>query len=224
MAPQERPSETRKGIAMRRRRSYTPALAATALGIALAACGAEDAASPGSTSSATSAAKTTLSTPAVDHNDADVMFAQMMIPHHAQAVEVSDVVLAKGDVDAQVTALAEQIKAAQQAEIDQLTVCLEGWGAQVPDPADPWGGVEGEGHAMEGLLTDAELQALRDAQGPLASVLFLEQMVRHHEGAITMARRQLEAGQSREVAASSQEIIRTQQAEIDLMRQLLDQP
>src|SRR6476469_6211465 len=48
-----------------------------------------------------------------DHNQADIMFSQMMIPHHAQAVEMSDIILAKQDIPAEVTTLATKIKAAQ---------------------------------------------------------------------------------------------------------------
>ena len=60
---------------------------------------------------------------AADHNGSDTMFAQAMIPHHAQAVEMSDIILKKQGIDARITALATKIKAAQAPEIDKMT----GW-------------------------------------------------------------------------------------------------
>ena len=66
-------------------------------------------------------------------NDADVMFAQMMIPHHQQAVEMSDLILDKSGIDPEVKALAEQIKGAQQPEIDTMNGWLKAWDATMPD-------------------------------------------------------------------------------------------
>ncbi len=100
--------------------------ASAALLLALTACG--DSGTE-RTAETTSAAASTSSVQAQDaaHNDADVTFAQMMIPHHTQAVEMSEVLLAKNDIDPRVTALAEQIKAAQSPEIEQLTGWLKDW-------------------------------------------------------------------------------------------------
>ena len=65
------------------------------------------------------------------------MFAQMMIPHHAQAVEMSDMMLKKQDIPAEVTALATRIKAAQGPEIEKMTGWLEGWDEPTQAPSDP---------------------------------------------------------------------------------------
>ncbi len=90
--------------------------AALTLGLTLASCSAGNSSSDAGASSSTSAASA--------HNDQDVMFAQMMLPHHKQAVEMSDMLLAKGSgVDTGVTDLAKQIKAEQSPEISQLTSC-----------------------------------------------------------------------------------------------------
>jgi uncharacterized protein (DUF305 family) len=80
---------------------------------------------PGASSSASAAGQ---------FNDAVVMFAQMMIPHHEQAVDMSNMVLSKSGVSPEVTAPAKQMKAAQQPEIDMLNVWLETWGrTQMPE-------------------------------------------------------------------------------------------
>ncbi len=67
--------------------------------------------------------------PAADHNDADVSFAAGMVPHHQQAIEMSDIILAKQGIDQRVVDLANQIKAAQGPEIATMQQWLTGWGA-----------------------------------------------------------------------------------------------
>ncbi len=104
---------------MRNTRALAAGLTALAVVVA-AACG-----DSGTDTTATSPNTTTTTTTSVvegsaEHNQADVMFARMMIPHHAQAIEMSDMILAKPEIPAEVTALAEQIKAAQGPEIAQL--------------------------------------------------------------------------------------------------------
>jgi uncharacterized protein (DUF305 family) len=71
---------------------------------------------------------TTTSAAAEAHNQADVMFAQHMIPHHQQAIEMSDMILAKQDIDPRVVELANQIKTAQGPEIEQMQGWLKQWG------------------------------------------------------------------------------------------------
>jgi uncharacterized protein (DUF305 family) len=87
--------------------------------------GSSSSASPALTSAEPSAAGTPAAGP---HNDADVMFAQMMIPHHEQAIEMSDMILAKDGVNGEITELAQQIKDAQAPEIAQMRGWLAGWG------------------------------------------------------------------------------------------------
>ena len=146
---------------------------------------------------------------------ADVMFATMMIPHHVQAIEMSDTVLEKEGVDPEVAALAERIKAAQQPEITQMEAWLDEWGA-------PAAHMSGMGHGS-GMMSDEAMQALEAASGPEASRLFLEQMIVHHEGAIEMAEAELDNGQDPEAIALAEKIIADQTAEIAQMRQLLSE-
>ena len=104
-------------------------------------------------------------------NDADVMFAQMMIPHHEQAIEMSDELLEKDGVDEQVRDLAQQIKDAQQPEIDQMKDWLDEWGA---DELDGTGGMGGMDHGMgDGMMSDDDMDRLEEADGTDASRLFL---------------------------------------------------
>ncbi|MET2010193.1 DUF305 domain-containing protein [Microbacterium chocolatum] len=152
---------------------------------------------------------------AVDANSADVMFAQMMIPHHEQAIEMSDMLLAKSDIDPEVTALAEQIKAAQQPEIEQMEEWLDAWGADMPDMDDM--------HHGGGMMSEDDMEALEAATGIQAARLFLEQMIEHHEGAIDMAQDEVDDGQNADAIALANDIIASQTEEIATMRELLSQ-
>ncbi|MBD8504901.1 DUF305 domain-containing protein [Hoyosella sp. G463] len=191
-------------------------VATSALALALTACGttSTDMADPtASPASATAEASTA--------NAADVMFAQGMVPHHEQAIEMSDIILGKEGIMREVSALAKQIKDAQQPEIDTLEEWIDDWTNQHNDAGhmmddDTMGG-------MNGRMSTAQLEELRDADGPAASRIFLEQMIIHHEGAIHMSRAHLAQGEHPGARDMSQSIIESQQAEIDIMRELLDQ-
>jgi uncharacterized protein (DUF305 family) len=150
------------------------------------------------------------------HNDADVMFAQHMIPHHQQAVEMSDMVLGKQGIDPRVLDLANEIKAAQGPEI-QL---MQGWLTQWGEPAMP----PMSGHdtpAMQGMMSGDDMTALQNAQGVEASKLFLTQMIAHHEGAITMAQSEIKDGQYSAAEELARSIVTSQQKEIDTMKGIL---
>lgn len=153
-------------------------------------------------------------------NNADVMFAQMMVPHHEQAIEMSDLILAEDGVDPQITDLATQIKEAQGPEIEQLTTWLEEWGA--PDP-DSMGTDHGsmDGGSTDGMMTDDDIQALEDAEGAEAGRLFLEQMIVHHKGAIEMAQTEVDAGDHEGAVEMAGNIVSSQTSEIQTMEGLL---
>lgn len=153
------------------------------------------------------------------HNGEDVMFAQHMIPHHSQAVEMTDILLAKDDVDARVTDLAKEIKAAQAPEIEQMQGWLTSWG-NPPMPAMDHGSMSGG--SMEGMVAPADIDKLKAASGPEATKLFLDQMIGHHEGAITMAQGVLDDGQFEPAKTMARAIIDSQQHEIDEMKAILD--
>ena len=165
------------------------------------------------TTPATSPASASPSTSAVAFNDADAMFASMMIPHHEQAIEMSDMILSKEGVDQRVITLAEQIKAAQAPEIATLRGWLSAW--NVNESGMSHGGHDG------GMMSDGDLAALKAASGAEASRLFLGQMIVHHEGAVTMAQSEVDGGQNPDAIALAREIIAAQTTEIQTMRDLL---
>ncbi|MGC5076166.1 DUF305 domain-containing protein [Agrococcus sp. DT81.2] len=147
-------------------------------------------------------------------NAADQMFVTMMIPHHEQAIEMSDVVLAKGDVDPRVLELAQRIKEAQTPEIEQMQAWLDDWGMG-------HGGMGGGMGHGDGMMSDTDMQALEDASGVDASRLYLQQMIEHHEGAVDMAEAEVDGGQHPDVVALAQQMADAQTAEIAEMEQLL---
>ena len=150
-----------------------------------------------------------------DANDADVMFASMMIVHHEQAIEMSDIVLAKEDVNPEVIELAEAIKAAQGPEIEQLQGWLDDWGVDSEEQQ-----MDGMDHG-DGMMTEEDMAALDAATGTEASRLFLEQMIVHHEGAVEMAQIEVDSGTNPDAVAMAQAIIDTQNIEIETMREIL---
>ncbi len=147
-------------------------------------------------------------------NDADVMFAQMMVVHHEQAIEMSDLVLAKEGIDQRVVSLAEAIKQAQGPEIAQMRGWLEDWGAERS--------TDGMHHGGTGMMSHDDLTKLEQADGRGASRLFLTQMIAHHEGAIDMAREQVDAGKDAEAVELARSVISAQSTEIQQMRDLLE--
>lgn len=162
-----------------------------------------------------------------DHNEADVMFAHHMIPHHQQAIEMSDVVLGKQGIDPRVTELAAQIKAAQGPEIEQMQGWLHQWGnPPMPSmaPGEGHGGHDMEGMSgdMMGMMSAEDMTALTNAEGVEASRLFLTGMITHHEGAIAMAQTEIEDGQFQPAVGMSHSIVESQQREIDTMKGLLE--
>lgn len=148
-----------------------------------------------------------------DFNGADVTFAQGMIPHHQQAVEMAD--LADGRAESpEVVDLAERIKAAQDPEIEQLQGWLEDWGQEMPEAMDHGG--------MAGMMSQDDMATLEEASGAEFDEMFLTMMIEHHEGAVEQAETELDDGQSTEATELAQTIIDAQQAEIEEMQGILD--
>ncbi|MET4901618.1 DUF305 domain-containing protein [Paenarthrobacter sp. CC6] len=191
-------------------------VAATAIATALALAGCGTAGGSGSSGTSMSGMDhgSSSSSPvaAADQNAADVMFAQMMIPHHAQAVEMSETILKKPDIPAEVTALARRIKEAQGPEIEKMTGWLAGWGESTQTPS---------GHSMDGMMGADDMAKLDAAQGVEAAKLFLTQMIAHHQGAVTMARTESTDGKNPEAVQLSKDIVSAQEAEIQEMQKLL---
>jgi len=150
-----------------------------------------------------------------DHNDADIAFTQGMIPHHAQAVVMADQAL-KTSRNADVRALATQVKSAQDPEIETMKTWLDDWGADAS-------GHDGMDHGGEGdgMMTDAEMKALDGASGRSFDAVWLTLMIKHHEGAVAMSETELKDGKSSKATKLARQIIDAQRAEITTMKGLL---
>ncbi|MEE3703949.1 DUF305 domain-containing protein, partial [Pasteurella multocida] len=140
------------------------------------------------------------------------MFAMNMIAHHQQAIEMSDTLLAKSDVDERVAALAERIRTAQQPEIERMTIMLEGWGVELS--GDPSGSQHDMGGGDGGMMSEDDMARLEATAGPQASRLFLEQMIIHHEGAVEMAEAEIVDGLNPAALAFAERIASDQSSEI----------
>jgi uncharacterized protein (DUF305 family) len=193
------------------------AAVAVTVGAALGGCGTN--ATPPSSSSPSSS-----STVAQTHNQADITFAQDMIPHHAQAIAISKMAAQQAG-SLQVKDLAARIQAAQQPEIDQMSGWLQAWNAPVPSINSPMGGMgqmdHGAGNAMPGMMSGGEMQQLGQATGAAFDRMFLQMMISHHQGAVMMAKVELNGGQNPDARQLAQRIIDAQQREITEMRTLL---
>lgn len=181
--------------------------AALTLGLTLAGCSMSNSGSDIGSSSSSAASV---------HNDQDVMFAQMMLPHHKQAVGMSDMLVAKGSgVDTGVTDLAKQIKAEQSPEIKQLTTWLKGWGEPTESEHS------GMGRSMSGMMSDSDMDDLDHASAKDAAKLYLEQMVQHHKSAVTMAKTEVDEGKNSDAVAMAKSIVSSQTEQISQMQQML---
>jgi uncharacterized protein (DUF305 family) len=201
------------------------AVGAVALPVVLVACaggGAQTPAQPGAATSAESAAEVS-----AEHNEADVRFAQMMIPHHEQAVEMAGIAVDRA-TSPEVTELATQIRSAQDPEIATMTGFLQAWDAEVPDAGSSGmdhGAMTGMDHSshsgMAGMMTPEQMDQLGNATGATFDTMFLQMMVAHHEGAVADAQRAHSDGINPEAKALATQIIDSQTAEITRMQQLL---
>jgi len=153
-----------------------------------------------------------------EHNDADVEFAQGMIPHHQQAVEMADIALDPSvGASAHVVDLATRIKAAQAPEIEMMSGWLNTWAA--PMTMDTSTGHDMGG--MNGMMSAADMDALKAAKGAEFDTMWLTMMIEHHTGAIAMAEAEKANGMSADALTLAQAIIDAQQAEIAEMNGLL---
>lgn len=193
------------------------ALVATASGLVLglAACSDSDdgrvgGSMPGGSSARSSASAST------DHDQADVVFSTMMVPHHLQAIEMADLVPSRS-TNAELLALAARVKAAQQPEVDQMTSWLGAWGA-----SPVLGHEEDTGHAGTGAMMSADdLGALAALSGPAFDARWLEMMIEHHAGAVDMAQDVIGAGRHAPTRQLAVAIVLTQQREITQMKAML---
>jgi uncharacterized protein (DUF305 family) len=198
---------------MPQRRFLIPTIALSLTAV-LAACGSDD--SSDSADTTTEAAVTSMV--GVVLNDADIEFAQGMIAHHEQAVEMAEIALDPNiGASAAVVDLATRIQAAQEPEIDQMTAWLTAAGEPVAmDLSD--------GHDMsdmDGMMSADDMDALAAATGADFDRTWTGMMIEHHQGAISQSETVKADGSNPDVLALADQIIAVQQAEIAEMQQLL---
>lgn len=199
----------------KKRHTLAAAAASLALGVVLSACsnGADTTSGDQPTTASESSATTSQ-----EHNDADTQFAQMMILHHEGAIEMATMAEGRAQT-AEVQQLSSDIQFAQQPEIDLMTSWLETWGEDLPSSDDDMGGMDhSSGHT--GMADDEQMQQLEDA-GADFDRMFLEMMIEHHQGAITMSEEQQANGLNKDALELAGTIIADQTEEIATMEQLL---
>jgi uncharacterized protein (DUF305 family) len=150
------------------------------------------------------------------YNADDVAFATDMIPHHQQAVELSAMVPDRS-TNGELIALAQQVSAEQQPEINVMKVFLVQWNEN-PDTSS---GHEGHGNTMAGMVDEATMTKLKSLTGAEFDKLWLESMISHHQGAIEMAKAEIANGDNVDAKALAKNIVTTQEAEIGQMKQML---
>jgi uncharacterized protein (DUF305 family) len=140
----------------------------------------------------------------------DIMFAQMMIPHHQQAVDMGTLAETRA-ANPKVKALAAQIKAEQAPEIAQM----KGWLSDANAPLEM-----SHTMGMGGMLTDSQMTVLKNSTGAEFDRLYIEGMIAHHEGAIHMAQMVIDSNNS-EAKALGEAIIKSQTEQVTYMKELL---
>lgn len=168
----------------------------------------------------TAALLLTACTSGPDHNDSDVSFAQQMVPHHKQAIEMTQM----GSFDGyggDLPAIAAEIERAQEPEIRLMRGWLREWGEPEKGSMGP----------MDRMMSRADMEDLRRRTAPnfeprrmedTYQYRWLSMMIEHHEGAIAMAEKQISDGKNAEAVELARDIAKSQRAEIDRMRVAMD--
>ncbi|MFC5799033.1 DUF305 domain-containing protein [Streptomyces formicae] len=195
----------------------TAAVAAAGVAaLVLAACGGDGGSSAGHEGHAAKSPSTSAPAAQGQHNADDVAFAKGMIPHHRQAVEMADLAPSRAE-SAEVKKLAEDIRKAQDPEIRTMSGWLASWGEEVPAE----GAMDHSMHGTSGMMTAEEMDQLKNASGKAFDTAFMEMMIKHHEGAVTMAKTEQADGAYEPARTMAGEIVTSQTAEIAQMNKLL---
>ena len=149
-------------------------------------------------------------------NNADQKFVQEMIPHHEQAVVMSEMVT-NVEISTQTAALASEIMGAQASEIELMQGFLNEWDVE----SDPHAGHKMSGDESHGMMTDEELAELKNLSGAEFEKMWLTMMLAHHQGAVKMAETVIADGKDSRVKTLADTIIKAQQKEIAQINTLL---
>jgi len=150
--------------------------------------------------------------PKMSGHGQDVMFAQMMIPHHQQAITMAEQAATKAS-SPEVKQLASQIESAQGPEIQKMTGWLKSWGQSASS---------GKSMRMDdGMMSDKDMTKLGSLSGPAFDKAFLQMMIKHHKGGISMAKTEQSKGSSADAKALARSIVTSQSAEVTTMQKLL---
>ena len=217
--------------------SAKPIVLAAAVAAVLVVAGCTDTASDTATSPTASSTAMSGSMPGMDHggssasappsatrsdfNDADVMFLQMMYPHHAQAVDMAKLVPSRSQSQ-QVITLAQNIEKAQAPEMTQMTALLTSFGKPAPSAEMSGHDMPGMG-GMPGMMSAEQMNNLTGLSGKAFDQAWLQMMIDHHSGAVDMSNTELRDGTNADTKKLAQAIIANQQAEIAQMRGMLAQ-
>ena len=196
-------------------------VAAAAAAVVVAGCSSPSTPTAAPSGAPASAAPSSAAAVSAEHNNADVVFAQGMIPHHEQAVAMSSQAGTRA-ASQEVKDLAARIDQGQGPEIAQMTQMLQAWGAPRPQPgASSMPGMSGMSMGampMQGMMSDEQMQQLATLSGPAFDRAFLQMMMEHHAGAIQMAQLEQTQGLNPQAKQLAGAIITAQQQEITEMQ------
>ena len=186
--------------------------------VALVGCGDDEGSMPGMNHATPAATPSSTTAPAGEFNDADATFATHMIPHHQQAVQMASMAGYQATTP-EVKKLAATIKAAQDPEIKLMSGWLTKWGKPVPSPQHGGHGTD----EMPGMMTEDEMSELGKAKGTMFDRMWTQMMIKHHQGAVTMAKTEQTTGKDPAAIALAKKIETDQNREIATMKRLLGQ-
>ncbi|WP_067534118.1 DUF305 domain-containing protein [Nocardia crassostreae] len=193
-----------------------------AVALIAAGCSSDDSSMPGMDhgSSSTTASTSAQAATRTDFDEDDVMFLQMMYPHHAQAIDMAKLAPSRTQ-NQELLTLAQNIEKAQGPEMAQITTLLTAFGEGAPSATTSG---HGGGHGgMTGMMTDDQMKTLETLSGAEFDKQWLQMMIEHHTGAVDMANAELTDGVNPDAQAMAKAIITGQQTEIDQMKTMLRQ-
>lgn len=156
-----------------------------------------------------------------DDTSAEAGFARDMSVHHAQAVEMAELIRPRTD-DEELRLLATDIALTQQAQIGRISGWLDIWGLNPTGSEPPMAWMGMPGMPMMGMASQADVNALADLPIAEAEESFLRLMIGHHRGGVAMAQAIIERSDRTEVRRLAEAIVVGQQAEIEAMQQMLE--